>query len=339
MARSFVLLTQSSWVNLCYENRTIIVTKLELYMKNSIVAFTLLSVFACGKAKKETDLSKGMSVGDSMNLSDNNGDGDLEHKDDGNESSSDRSPTPEEPEGYDYTAKLIPAGTFTMGCTSEQDSDCYDSEKPSHEVTIDHDFYMMESEVTQTVYQRVMRNNPSSFQGLNRPVENVSWFDAVKFANTLSSIEGLEKCYSVDGNTVSWLNLSCTGWRLPTEAEWEYAARGGESHEYAGSDIADEIAWYRENSNTQTHDVCGKQVNGYGLCDMSGNVSEWVWDFYGEYPREPVTNPRGVSSASRRVFRGGDWINSLSSLRSSGRSNYTPSGRNGIGFRLARSVQ
>ena len=175
---SFVLLTQSSWVSLRYENRTIILTKLEMCMKNSIVAFTLLAVFACGKAKKETELSKGMSVDDSMNLSDNNGDGDLEHKDDGNESSSDRSPTPEEPEGYDYTAKLIPAGTFTMGCTSEQ-SNCDGDESPTHKVTISQDFYIMESEVAQQLYQRVMGSNPSNFRGANRPVEQVSWFDAV----------------------------------------------------------------------------------------------------------------------------------------------------------------
>jgi len=306
-------------------------------MKNSIVPFILLTVFACGKAKKETDLSKGMSVGDSMNLSDNNGDGDLEHKDDGNESSSDRSPTPEEPEGYDYTAKLIPAGTFTMGCTSEQDSDCDESKSLAHEVTIDHDFYMMESEITQKVYQRVMGSNPSYHKGLNRPVEKVSWFDAVKFANTLSSIEGLEKCYSIDGNTVSWPNIGCTGWRLPTEAEWEYAARGGESYEYAGSDIADEVAWYAENSNTQTHDVCGKQVNGYGLCDMSGNVYEWVWDFYGEYSRDSVVNPTGISSASSRVLRGGFWNFTPNYLRSAERFIGPPSSRGyGIGFRLSR---
>jgi formylglycine-generating enzyme len=309
-----------------------------MYMKNSIVPFILLTVFACGKAKKETDLSKGMSVDDSMNLSDKaDGDGDLEHKDDGNESSSDRSPTPEEPEGYDYTAKLIPAGTFTMGCTSEQDSYCDESTSLAHEVTISQDFYMMESEVAQQLYQRVMGSNPSSFQGLNRPVEKVSWFDAVKFANTLSSIEGLEKCYSVDGNTVSWLNLSCTGWRLPTDAEWEYAARGGESHEYAGSDSVDEVAWYVENSNNQTHDVCGKQANGYGLCDMSGNVWEWVWDYYGEYSRDSVVNPTGISSASFRVVRGGCWSSDAYYLRFALRNYNAPTYRTvRIGFRLSR---
>ena len=307
-------------------------------MKNSIVAFTLLTVFACGKAKKETELSKGMSVGDSMNLSDKaDGDVDLEHKDDGNESSTDHSPTPEELEGYDYTAKLIPAGTFTMGCTSEQDSDCYDSEKPSHEVTIDHDFYMMESEVTQTVYQRVMRNNPSSFQGLNRPVENVSWFDAVKFANTLSSIEGLEKCYSIDGNTVSWPNIGCTGWRLPTEAEWEYAVRGGQSYKYAGSNSVGDVAWYDGNSDDKTHDVCGKKSNGYGLCDMSGNVYEWVWDWKDSYSGNDGTDLVGPASGPGRVSRGGSWYGLARNTRVSYRNGFDPAGRDfDLGFRLSR---
>ena len=123
-----------------------------------------------------------------------------------------------------YSVVEIPAGTFMMGCTFEQEDDCGHLEKPAHQVTISKDFYLMENEVTQALYERVMGENPSEFKGLNRPVEQVSWYDAVKFCNKLSQIEGLDQCYTINGNDVSWSNKSCNGWRS-TEAEWEYAAR------------------------------------------------------------------------------------------------------------------
>ena len=238
--------------------------------------------------------------------------------------------------GVDYTAKLIPSGTFTMGCTSEQ-SGCAGDETPIHKVTLTRDFYMMESEVTQELYQRVMGNNPSRFRGVNRPVEKVSWFDAVKFANKLSSMEELEQCYTINGNTVSWSNTSCTGWRLPTEAEWEYASRGGQSYKYACSNSVGDVAWYSGNSIGQTHDVCGKSRNGYGLCDMSGNVYEWVWDWFGDYSSVGQTDPRGPDSGSYRVIRGGSWFNFARRTRVSYRSNNDGTDRdNFLGFRLSR---
>ena len=241
-----------------------------------------------------------------------------------------------------YKAKLIPAGSFLMGCTEEQGADCDDDEQPMHTVTLSKDFYMMESEVTQGLYQRVMGNNPSEFKGNNRPVEKVSWFDAVKFANKLSSMEGLEECYSINGNTVTWSKKECAGWRLPTEAEWEYSARGGQSYKYAGSNSVGDVAWYRENSvvsgKKQTHDVCGKNRNGYGLCDMSGNVWEWVWDWHGSYSGSPTVDPRGPTSGSYRVVRGGGWGNNAQGVRVSYRNNNDPTDAYSfLGFRLARN--
>jgi len=238
--------------------------------------------------------------------------------------------------GVDYTAKLIPSGTFTMGCTSEQ-SNCYGDETPTHKVTLTKDFYMMESEVTQELYQRVMNRNPSRFQGLNRPVEKVNWFDAVKFANKLSSMEGLEQCYTINGNTVTWSKKECTGWRLPTEAEWEYAARGGQSYKYAGSNSVGDVAWYDGNSDDKTHDVCGKKSNGYGLCDMSGNVYEWVWDWKDSYSGNDGTDLVGPASGPDRVGRGGSWGIGARDSRVSIRNYFDPTRRGfGLGFRLSR---
>ena len=213
----------------------------------------------------------------------------------------------------------IPAGTFTMGCTSEQGIDCNDIEKPAHQVTISKDFYLMENEVTQALYERVMGENPSRFKGANRPVEHVSWYDAVKFCNKLSQMEGLDQCYTINGSDVSWSNKSCNGWRLPTEAEWEYAARGGQSYKYAGNNNVDEVAWYGGNSGDETHPVGQKKPNGFGLYDMSGNVAEWVWDWNGEYSSQSGTDLVGPSSGTYRVFRGGGWDSSAGNTRVSHR--------------------
>ena len=233
---------------------------------------------------------------------------------------------------------VIPAGSFTMGCTPEQGSDCYDYEKPSHEVTLTRSFALMKTEVTQGLYEKVMGENPSEFKGENRPIENVSWYDAVTFANKLSVMEGRETCYEINGTDVQWTNKDCKGWRLPTEAEWEYAARGGENYKYSGSDNVDEVGWYDGNSGTETHSVGQKKANGFGLYDMSGNVYEWVWDWYGEYPRASQTDPLGSPSGSLRVLRGGYWCCFPGNLRVSARRDNVPSARfYNYGFRLGRS--
>lgn len=249
--------------------------------------------------------------------------------------------------GSGYTAKLIPAGSFMMGCTSEQGDDCNDIEKPVHKVTISKDFYLMESEVTQALYERVMGYNPSYFKRPNRPVETVSWNNALKFCNTLSEMEGLDQCYTINGNDVSWSNKSCNGWRLPTEAEWEYAARGGESYKYAGSNSLDDVSWYgyydeggsnRTETAEGTKDVCGKKRNGYGLCDMSGNVYEWVWDWSGEYSSTHSTDPEGPNSGQYRVNRGGRWDGNAKGARVSYRSVNIPDFEYDVlGFRPGRN--
>ena len=196
----------------------------------------------------------------------------------------------------------------------------------------------MKSEVTQGVYQQVMGNNPSSFSGSNRPVENVGWYVAVEFSNTLSIQQGLVECYNISGNSVGWSNPNCTGWRLPTEADWEYAAKGGESYKYAGSNTVGTVVWYGSNSSSQTHDVCFKQENGYGLCDMSGNVWEWVWDWYGSYSSSSLVDPQGPTSGSNIVIRGGCWDFILSLTRVSYRYAISSSSSGVcLGFRLLRT--
>ena len=240
--------------------------------------------------------------------------------------------------GEFYSAMLIPAGTFTMGCT-EGDSDCIDHEKPLHKVTISKDFYLMKSEVTQELYESVIRSNPSTVKGLKLPVESVSWFDAVTFANKLSKLEGLEECYQINGKDVQWSNKDCKGWRLPTAAEWEYAARGGQDFKYAGSNLLDDVAWYESNSEGQIHPVGQKKPNGFGLYDMSGNVWEWVWEWSEDYSTESQLDPTGPSTGSIRVIRGGGWDGVPRILRVSFRVGSGPADRNvSLGFRLGRSL-
>ena len=252
-----------------------------------------------------------------------------------------------------YKAILISAGTFEMGCTSEQEDDCLDREKPVHKVKITKDFYLMESEVTQGLYERVMGENPSRFKGLDRPVESVSWYDAVKFANILSEKEDLEQCYLISDENVKWSNKDCNGWRLPTEAEWEKGARGDSQYKYAGSNDLSEVAWYGyydENDRNRTviskgtKDVCGLQKNDYGLCDMSGNVWEWVWDSYDKSLYDMHADQGTVqdlygASSSVRVIRGGSWRSFSWGTRVSIRRKDSPNGKfNFIGFRLGRTL-
>jgi formylglycine-generating enzyme required for sulfatase activity len=175
---------------------------------------------------------------------------------------------------------------------------------------------MMQTEVTQSLYETVMGENPSEFTwGANFPVEEVSWFDAVFFARALNDLEEREQCYEVtegdDGElTVLWSDFECTGWRLPTEAEWEYAARGNEDFIYAGSD---EVAWYQDNADYQSHEVGVKNPNAFGLYDMSGNVEEWCWDGYESNIYQTyadlgtVQDPSGAEISPDRVLRGGGW--------------------------------
>lgn len=228
--------------------------------------------------------------------------------------------TPFTVNGVSFNMIAVKGGTFTMGATSEQGDDAYSYEKPTHQVTLS-DYCIGETEVTQELWQAVMGSNPSNFTGnLQRPVEKVSWNDCQEFIKKLNQLTGKT-------------------FRLPTEAEWEYAARGGsqsKGYKYAGSNTIGDVAWYTSNSSSTTHPVKQKQANELGLYDMSGNVWEWCQDWYDSYSSTPQTNPAGPSSGSIRVLRGGSWNFNASYCRVSYRFYYSPTNRSGIlGLRLA----
>jgi formylglycine-generating enzyme required for sulfatase activity len=230
---------------------------------------------------------------------------------------------------------LVEGGTFQMGSTSG-DND----EKPVHTVTVK-SFYMGKTEVTQKEWMEVMGNNPSRVKGDTLPVENVSWYDAVEYCNRLSLKEGLTPAYRGSGDAIV-CDFNAGGYRLPTEAEWEYAAKGGNkdylSYEYSGGNSVGSVAWYNENSGRSTHPAGTKAPNSLGLYDMSGNVWEWCWDWYGSYSGGSQTDPSGASSGTGRVIRGGSWYNDAALARSAYRDIFTPSGRRDIlGFRLVAS--
>ncbi len=214
---------------------------------------------------------------------------------------------------------LIPAGTFEMGST-KGDKD----EQPVHTVTISKPFYMGKYEVTQAQWQEIMGSNPSLFQGDgSRPVEQV-WFDVVQdFIGKLNAKEGKNH------------------YRLPTEAEWEYAARAGTTTAYSfGDDAAQlgEYAWYKDNASGQTHPVGQKKPNAWGLYDMHGNVWEWVQDWYQRYSPEAVTDPQGPQSGTHRSRRGGAWNNFAKICRSANRYSVAGFRDDFLGFRLVRTA-
>ena len=235
-----------------------------------------------------------------------------------------------------YEMVRVPGGSFQMGDTVGGGRD---DERPVHTVTLSA-FSIGKYEVTQALYESVTGNNPSKFKGGNLPVEQVSWYDVIEFCNKLSEREGLKPAYAVNGENVEW-NRNANGYRLPTEAEWEYAAKGGNgspgNYTYAGSNDVNSVAWYKDNSGNTTHAVGTKAPNGLGIYDMSGNVREWCWDWYGKYSSDAQTDPVGASSGSDRVAHGGTWLFSAGSVRSANRDYLNPNVRNhGLGFRLAR---
>ena len=241
----------------------------------------------------------------------------------------------------------INGGTFQMGSPSGEQG--RNDDEVQHLVTVG-SFTMGIYEVTQKEYQEIMGTNPSSFSDINdRPVENVSWYNAIEYCNRRSEIEGLLPAYTINGTgnkrTVTW-NQNANGYRLPTEAEWEYACRAGTATAYnTGASISDNTGWYEENSDKTTHSAGQKDPNAWGLYDMHGNVWEWCWDWYGDnyynyYRNNPPTDPPGASSGSGRVFRGGSWSNSALIVRSAYRGFTYPYYRfNSIGFRLVRNTQ
>ncbi len=224
--------------------------------------------------------------------------------------------------GVSFAMIPINGGTFTMGSTSEQGNDAAYGEKPAHQVTLS-DYYIGETEVTQEFWQAVMGSNPSPhFTGnLQCPVEKVNWNDCQTFIAKLNELTGMR-------------------FRLPTEAEWEYAARGGNASKgymYSGSNDIWPVAWYYVNSNGTIHPVKTKKPNELGIYDMSGNVSEWCADWYGSYSSSAQTNPIGPSSGSYRVQRGGVAGGDERSCRVAHRDYAVPDVRWGYyGLRLAR---
>ena len=225
--------------------------------------------------------------------------------------------------GVNFEMVAVEGGTFTMGATEEQGSDVYDDEKPTHQVTLS-SYYIGKTEVTQELWQAVMGSNPSNFSGTNLPVERVSWNDCHTFVTKLNALTG-------------------KNFRLPTEAEWEYAARGGnkrKGYKYSGSNTIDDVAWYDSNSSSKTHPVATKAPNELGIYDMSGNVYEWCSDWYSSsyYSSSSQTNPTGPTSGSLRVGRGGSWYTDARYCRVSYRNYYLPvNSKYHLGLRLCLS--
>ena len=224
-------------------------------------------------------------------------------------------------DGISIEMVKVEAGTFMMGATSEM-KDPYDDEKPVHQVTLTNDYYMGKYEVPQALWEAVMGSNPSEYKGDNLPVEMVSWNDCQEFISKLNSLTGRK-------------------FRLPTEAEWEYAARGGKKsrgYQYSGNSNISDVAWYDGNRGSKPHPVGTKQANELGIYDMSGNVYEWCSDWYGSYSSSSQTNPTGADSGSSRVYRGGSWRNGAWLCRLSCRYFNTQFYRgNALGLRLALS--
>lgn len=221
--------------------------------------------------------------------------------------------------GVKFTMVPVEGGTFTMGATSEQGSDALEGEYPAHQVTLS-DYYIGQTEVTQALWKAVMGSNPSDSKGDNLPVEQVSWDDCQVFIQKLNQLTGKQ-------------------FRLPTESEWEYAARGGRKsrgYKYAGDNDIGLVAWYEDNSGNETHPVATKQANELGVYDMSGNVEEWCSDGYDGYQSSSQSDPQGPSSGSDRVGRGGSFFFDARYCRVSNREYYTPDFRTfDLGLRLS----
>jgi len=254
---------------------------------------------------------------------------------------------------YGNGLRYIPQGSFIMGT---QFLDRSEYERPRHEVSLS-PFLIGSTEVSQKLWQSIIHSNPSVRTGSQQPVTNVSWYEVLEFCNKLSLHEGLTPCYKItkdfpDANNISehdslrysvlciW---SATGYRLPTEAEWEYAARCGDSNnrlQFSGGNKLNEVGWYDTNSDERTKDVGLKRANQFGLYDMSGNVFEWCWDYWGPYNHEAEENPTGAKSGLYRVIRGGSWMSESDACTSTARGgNSAHASAKDLGFRLVRSAR
>jgi len=271
-------------------------------------------------------------------------------------------PLDDDPDGY-IVQPVIPEMIFVKGGSFQMGSNKNKHERPIHSVTVS-DFYIGKYEVTQKEWKNFMYNNPSHFiwgkvigngflgissifnkvDLLDNPVDNVRWYDVVKFCNKKSKAEGLELCYTGSGRNMI-CNFNANGYRLPTEAEWEYAARGGnksKDYKYSGSNTIGDVAWYDNNSNRKTHAVGEKQPNELGIYDMNGNVWEWCNDWYDKkyYNKSPNHNPKGADSGSFRIFRGGSWSSYTHNCEVTLRDWHLPNKSFiNCGFRIVKSVK
>ena len=244
-----------------------------------------------------------------------------------------------------FCGQAISVGQYEMGCPPEQEL-CNEDEVPVHTVNLSNDFIISETEVTQAQFIAHMGWNPSVFSdcGPTCPVDFVHWDEAAAYANALSDEEGLENCFQCEGESCVGVPnpLECEGYRLPTEAEWEFAARCGEDTLYAGSNNADEVSWHTGNSNFSTQPVASLKPNNCGLYDMSGNVWEWAWDHYQKdyYAESPVNDPIGPDEGDGHAMRGGSATNESDDARVSERCSgcHPIHIVNSVGFRLAKSA-
>lgn len=225
----------------------------------------------------------------------------------------------------------IPAGDFMMGSRRG-----FGNEQPVHSVKLSYDFTLSKYEITQKIWQLVMKFNPSPVKSDNLPVMNITWQDAIGFCNKLSAMYGYDSVYSRAGNAYVF-NSNLNGFRLPTEAEWEYACRAGSDSDFPGTGLLDDMGWYNGNSAFNPHTVGTKLPNQGGLFDMNGNVWEWCWDWYRDdyYSYAPAVDPTGPASGERHVLRGGSCGDGASFARSANRTYLSDDFLN-CGLRIAR---